>query len=93
MGLCRLCWFLDNVHNVVPVALLIRVQCLRKSLHKDVKHAISQLQIVLSGLHLITYLDVGNFCDKSTETTLHDVCMQVFLRFSDSSKPEANQYR
>ena len=42
-----------------------------------------------SGLHLVTYLhvDVSNFCDKSTETTLQEICVQVFLRFSDSSKP------
>ena len=51
------------------------------------QYAISQLRIVCSGLHLITYLDVDNFCDKSTETTLHKMCVQVFLRFSDSSKP------
>ena len=51
------------------------------------KYTISQLQIVHSGLHLVDYLDVGNFCDKSTKTTLHTVCVQVFLRFSDSSKP------
>ena len=30
---------------------------------------------------------MDNFCDKSTETTLHEICAQVFLRFSDSSKP------
>ena len=51
------------------------------------EYAISQLRIVRSGLHLVTYLDVGNFCDKSTETTLHEICVQVFLIFSDSSKP------
>ena len=40
------------------------------------------------GLHLlVTYLDVGNFCDKSTEKTLHEICVQILLRFSDSSKP------
>ena len=50
------------------------------------QYAISQLRIVRSGLRLVTYLDVGNFCDKSTETTLHELCVQVFLRFSDSSK-------
>ena len=49
--------------------------------------AISQLRIVCSGLHLFTYLDAGNFCDKSTETSLHKICVEVFLRFSDSSKP------
>ena len=30
---------------------------------------------------------MGNFCDKITETTLHEICVQVFLRFSDSIKP------
>ena len=50
-------------------------------------YAISQFRIVHSGLHLVTYLDVGNFCDKSTETTLHEICVQGFLRFSDSNKP------
>ena len=30
---------------------------------------------------------MGNFCDKSTEATLHEICVQVFLRFSNSSKP------
>ena len=49
--------------------------------------AISQLQIVPSDLHLVTYLNVGNFCKKSTETTSHEICVQVLLRFSDSSKP------
>ena len=47
----------------------------------------SQLRIVHPGLHLVTYLDVGNFCDKSTVTSWHEICVQVFLRFSDSSKP------
>ena len=35
------------------------------------QYVISQLRIVRSGLHLVTYLDVGNFCDKRTEKTLH----------------------
>ena len=30
---------------------------------------------------------MGNFCDQSTETTLYEICVQVCLRFSDSSKP------
>ena len=29
-------------------------------------YTISQLQTVRSGLHLVTYLDVGNFCNQST---------------------------
>ena len=51
------------------------------------KYAISQLRIVRSGFHLVTYIDVGNFCDKRTEKTLHETRVQVFLRFSDSNKP------
>ena len=51
------------------------------------EYAISQLRFVRLGLQLVTYLDVGNFSNKSTETTLHEICVQVFLRFSDSSKP------
>ena len=51
------------------------------------QYAISQLRFVRSGLHLVTYLDVGNFSEKSTETTLHAICVRIFLRFSDSSKP------
>ena len=30
---------------------------------------------------------MGNFSDKSTEITLHEICEQVFLRFSDSINP------
>ena len=51
------------------------------------EYAISQLWIVCLGLHLVIYLDVGNFCDKRTEKTWHEICVQGFLRFSDSNKP------
>ena len=51
------------------------------------QYAISQLRIVRSGLHLVTYLDVGNFCDKRIEKTLHEIFVQGFLRFSNSNKP------
>ena len=51
------------------------------------QYAISQLRFVRSGLHLVTYLDVGNFCNKRTEKTLHEICVQGFLRFSDSNMP------
>ena len=51
------------------------------------QYAISQLRIVRSGLHLVTNLDVGNFWDKRTEKTLHEIFVQVFLRFSNSNKP------
>ena len=44
----------------------------RKELISSGEYAVSQLQIVRSDLHLVTYLDVGNFCNKSTETTLHE---------------------
>ena len=39
-------------------------------------------------LLLVTYLDVGNFCDKSTETTLHE----MFLDFPITAI-QANPYR
>ena len=29
---------------------------------------------------------MGNFCDKGAERTLYEIFVQVFLRFSDSSK-------
>ena len=45
------------------------------------------ITICPSGLHLVTYLDVGNFCNKRTEKTLHEICEQGFLRFSDSNMP------
>ena len=51
------------------------------------QYAILQLQIVRSGLHLVTNLNVGNFCDKRTEKTLHEICVQGFLRCSDSNRP------
>ena len=37
------------------------------------QYAISQLRIVLSGLYLVTYLDVGNFCDKAQK--------QLYMKF------------
>ena len=52
---------------------------------------ISQLRIVRSGLHLVTYLDVGNFCDKSTETTLHQFVCKFFLDFPIPAS-QANLY-
>ena len=51
------------------------------------QYAISQLRIVRSGLHLVTYLNVGNFCDKRTEKTLHEICVPSFIRFSGYNKP------
>ena len=34
---------------------------------------------VRSGLHLVTYPNVGNFWDKGTEKTLHEIFVLVFL--------------
>ena len=58
------------------------------------QYAMSQLRIVRSDLHLVTYLNVGNCYDKSLETTLHEICVQVFL-FLDFPYPasQANLYR
>ena len=78
-----------NLHGVVLIVFMN--ECNKSSSAEgelyEQQYAISQLRIVRSGLHLVTYLNVGNFCDKSTETTLHEMCVQVFLGFSDSSKP------
>ena len=49
------------------------------------QYAISQLRIIRPDLHLVTYLDVGNFHDKSTDF-IGNFCASFFLRFSDSSK-------
>ena len=35
---------------------------------KKKQYTMSQLRIVRSDLHLVTYLNVGNFCDRSLET-------------------------
>ena len=43
------------------------------------QYAISQLRIVRSGLHLVTYLDVGNFCDKMSEK---NITWNLCARFS-----------
>ena len=56
------------------------------------EYAISQLQIVRSGLHLVTYLDVGNFWDKRTEKTLHEFVCKVFLDFPIATS-QTNLYR
>ena len=45
------------------------------------EYAISQLRIVRSGLHLVTYLDVGNFCDKSTKQLYMEFVCKFFLDF------------
>ena len=45
----------------------------------SIQYAISQLLFVRSGFHLVTYLDVDNFYDKSSETTLHEIYEQVFF--------------
>ena len=50
-------------------------------INEMVQYAILQLRIVRSGLHLVTYLDVGNFCDKSTETIYMKFVCNFFLDF------------
>ena len=57
------------------------------------QYAKSQLRIVCSGLHLVTYLDVGNFCDKSTETTLHETNVYKFFLHFPIPASQANSYR
>ena len=57
-----------------------------------IEYAISQLWIVRSDLHLVTYLDVGNFCDKRTEKLYMEFVCKVFLDFL-IPRSQANMYR
>ena len=43
------------------------------------------------GNRLTCMLKVGNFCDQNTGEALHEVFVQVFLRFSDSSKSSQSE--
>ena len=75
-----------QVHDELGI---LKVEVLTILIHIPMccQYAISQLRIVRSGLHLVTYLDVGIFWDKRIEKPLHEICVQGFLRFSDSNKP------
>ena len=45
-----------------------------------------ELSVQVCIYDLVTYLDVGNFCDKRTEKTLHKIRVQGLIIFSDSNK-------
>ena len=85
--------YLYKVHIITklsPCIVLLRRDV--PNLSSKCQFAISQLRIVPSGLHLVTYLDVGNLCDKSADTTLHEVYVQVYLDFLIPAS-RANPYR
>ena len=81
------------LNSMVSIQILTKVYraWLKEGTYYKIKqysqYGISQLLIVRSGLHLVTYLNVGNFCDKRAEKTLHAICVQGFLGFSDSNMP------
>ena len=56
------------------------------------EYAISQLRIVRSGLHLVTYLNVGNFCDKRAEKLYMKFVCKVLPDFPIPTS-QANLYR
>ena len=60
-----------NLHTTLSLRLGLKAY-----MDSDIQYAISQLRIVHSGLHLVTYmyLDMGNVWVKSTvtETPLYD---------------------
>ena len=56
------------------------------------QYAISQLRIVRSGLHLVTYLDVGNFATKAQKNLYIKFVCKFFLDFPIQAS-QANPYR
>ena len=55
------------------------------------QYAISQLWIVRSGLHLVTYLDVDNFSSKSQKQLYMKFVCKFFLDFPIPAS-QANPY-
>ena len=84
-------WNQKILHSVLWSSLHQNLQTLYNKIKACtdclIQYGISQLLIVRSGLYLVTYLNVGNFCDKRAEKTWHEICVQGFLGFSDSNKP------
>ena len=82
----------NRILNIFPVSLKSTVMCVVDRIFLEInviRHiAITNCPFGFEFSHQ-SCLDLGNICDKSTETTLHEICEQVFFffRFSNSSKP------
>ena len=63
-GPCRLWGGLDRARHIVPTALLVRVQCFRKSLHKAVQGP-STRPIVVSMIN-------GSYCRRRRRLTIFE---------------------
>ena len=63
-GPCRLWGGLDKARHIVPTALLVRVQCFRKSLHKAVQGP-STRPIVVSMIN-------GSYCRRLRRLTIFE---------------------
>ena len=63
-GPCRLWGGLDKARHIVPTALLVRVQCFRKSLHKAVQGP-STRPIVVSMIN-------GSYCRRRRRLTIFE---------------------
>ena len=63
-GPCRLWGGLDKARHIVPTALLVRVQCFRKSLHKAVQGP-STRPIVVSMI-------IGSYCRRRRRLTIFE---------------------
>ena len=55
-GPCRPCEGLDKACHIVPNALLVRVQCFRKGLHKAVEGQ--------STRHIVLLMSKGSYCRR-----------------------------
>ena len=82
----------DRPYFEAPTLNFFLVVKIRFSQVNIFQYAISQLRIVRSGLHLVTYLNVGNFCDKRTEKNYMKFVCKVFLDFPIPTD-QANLYR
>ena len=63
-GPCRLWGGLDKARHIVPTALLVRVQCFRKSLHKAVQGP-STRPIVVTMIN-------GSYCRRRRRLTIFE---------------------
>ena len=83
-GPCRLWGGLDKARHIVPTALLVRVQCFRKSLHKAVQGP-STRPIVVSMIN-------GSYCRRRRRLTIFEPDEMKFGVSYNSCKAKYEMY-
>ena len=78
-GPCRLWGGLDKARHIVPTALLVRVQCFRKSLHKAVQGP-STRPIVVSMIN-------GSYCRRRRRLTIFEPDLKQNRHWSPPPSP------